>query len=105
MEGIFEIKKVTSNSTYEYKNDDVIVTGSYAKDVTNGQLQSLNGQCYRNNNGAQGEFFGNFNGVPRSNGEIRYSMSEMSRQDANIVWDAIDEIEPCVLNDGEPTNE
>jgi hypothetical protein len=36
-------------------------------------------------------------------GEIRYSMSEMSRRDSNLVWDAIDGIEPYIL--GENTNE
>ena len=34
-------------------------------------------------------------------GEVRYSLSEMSRKDSNKVWDAIDEIEPYVMGENE----
>jgi hypothetical protein len=46
--------------------------------------------------GGQGEYIGNFNGYMRD-GEVKYSISEMSRKDANKVWDAIDEIEQNIL--------
>ena len=38
-------------------------------------------------------------GFARDGQEIKYSMSEMSRQDANLVWDAIDEIEPLITGE------
>ena len=106
MTGTFEIKTQTNNSTYEYKDKDVtiIIQGSFAKDIKTGNTISIQGQCYRaDENGNPGQFFGNFNGFARDGEEIRYSMSEMSRQDANKVWDAIDEIEPLV--NGEDENE
>lgn len=97
--GNFVIKNQTSNTQYEYSNATMIVTGNYAKDVTSGKLQTYNGSCFRKNEqGQQGEYFGNFNGIYREgSADIKYSMSEMSRRDANAVWDAIDEIEPHVL--------
>lgn len=97
--GNFVVKNVTSNATYEYTGDSIIVTGNYVKNATTGALQTYNGQCYRKNaQGQQGEYFGNFNGFLREGSqEVKYSMSEMSRRDSNLVWAAIDEIEPYVL--------
>ena len=104
MTGQFEIKSQTNNSTYEYKTQAIIIQGAFAKDIKTGNTISITGQCYRaDENGNIGQFFGNFNGFARDGEEIRYSMSEMSRQDANLVWDAIDEIEPRV--NGEDENE
>ena len=88
----FKITSETNNSQYEYKNDSIIVQGSAVKDVTTGVVQSISGSCYRNNQNEMGEYFGNFNGYMRD-GVIRYSVSEMTRQDSNLVWAAIDDIE------------
>ena len=103
MNGTFEVKTQTNNSTYEYTASNIIVQGSYVKAIPSGDLQQINGQCYRPaQGGGIGEFFGNFNGFVRTEGgEVRYSMSEMSRQDANLVWDAIDEIELAILGENE----
>ena len=38
------------------------------------------------------------------NGEIKYSVSEMSRKDSNLVWTAIGEIEPYVLGENQEEN-
>ena len=95
--GNFVIKNQMNNVNYEYSDSTIIVQGSYSKEATTDTLQSLNGNCYRKNEqGQQGEFFGNFNGYLRD-GVVKYSMSEMSRRDSNAVWDAIDEIEPHIL--------
>ena len=59
-------------------------------------MQSIGGSVYNDNNGEQGDYIGNFNGYMRD-GEVKYSISEMSRKDANKVWDAIDEIEQNIL--------
>ena len=96
----FNITSSTLNSNYEYKNGVVVVTGNYSKDATNDTLQSIGGSVYVDNNGQQGDYIGNFNGYMRD-GEIRYSLSEMSRKDSNKVWDAIDEIEVYVLGENE----
>ncbi len=100
--GQFTIKEQTNSATYEYINDDIIVNGNYQKDGTTGELKNINGTCYDNNDGEPGRYIGNFSGYMRD-GEVRYSISEMSRKDSNKVWDAIDEIEPYVM--GENTNE
>lgn len=101
--GTFTITSSNLNNGYNYKDSAVIVTGSYNKDAQTNTLQNVSGQVYRQNEqGEQGDYIGNFNGYMRD-GEIRYSLSEMSRRDSNLVWDAIDGIEPYIL--GENTNE
>ena len=94
----FNITSSTLNSNYEYKNGVVIVTGGYSKNATTDTLQSISGSVYNDNNGEQGDYIGNFNGYMRE-GEILYSLSEMSRRGSNKVWDAIDEIEVYVLGE------
>lgn len=96
--GTFNIISSTLNNQYTYTDENLIVDGSYTKDAQSGNLQNINGSCYRNNNGEKGEYVGNFNGYMRDD-EIRYSLSEMSRKDSNKVWDAIDEIEQNVLGE------
>ncbi|MBQ6378036.1 MAG: hypothetical protein IJJ56_04500 [Prevotella sp.] len=103
--GTFKVTSSNSNNQYEYKDNVVVVIGNYNTDNTTSTLQNVSGTvCQQNQDGEQGEYIGNFNGYMRD-GEIRYSLSEMSRRDSNKVWDAIDEIEPYVTgqnaNDGE----
>ena len=94
----FEITSSTQNSNYNYKNDYVVVQGNFVKDATSGALQSINGQCYHKDaQGNQGQYIGNFNGYPQNDGNVTYDLSQMSRADSNLVWDAIDDIEVEVL--------
>lgn len=96
--GTFTVTSSNLNNGYNYKDNAVIVTGSYNKDAQTNSLQNVSGQVYRQDaQGGQGDYIGNFNGYMRD-GEIRYSMSEMSRRDSNLVWDAIDGIEPYILD-------
>lgn len=90
----FEIKSSQLKNTYEYENEEVKVQGSFEKDATTGDLQSVNGKVYTAD--SQQAYIGNFNGFMRD-GEMKYSISEMSRRDANKVWDAIDDIETHIL--------
>ena len=100
--GTFNITNSELNNSYQYKDTSIIVTGSYNKDAIRDTLTSVSGSCYRvNAQGEQGDYIGNFNGYVREGGEIRYSLSEMSRRDSNLVWDAIDEIEVYVLGENE----
>ena len=94
--GNFVITAQTTNAQYEYKDSNIIVQGNFVKDASSGDLQSVSGSCYRNNGDTQGEYIGNFNGFIR-NGELRYDLSEMTRQDSNYVWDAIDAIESEII--------
>lgn len=89
----FNITSSTLNSSYTYK-DVIIVQGNFVKDATNDALTSIQGSCYRKTAaGEQGEYFGNFNGYPQSDGEIYYDLSQMKRSDSNLVWNAIDDIQ------------
>lgn len=100
--GTFTIKSSTLNDAYEYKASSIVVNGNYTKDAESGKLQNISGSCYRaDQQGNQGEYIGNFNGSPRNDDEIYYSLSEMSRRDSNLVWDAIDEIEGNIINNDE----
>ena len=95
--GSFVIKSQTHNATYEYNDENLIVQGQYVKDGATGELQTISGSAYnKDGQGGQGSFIGNFNGYMRD-GEIRYTLSEMSRRDSNKVWDAIDAIEAEII--------
>lgn len=97
--GTFNVISSTLNSQYEYKDANLVVNGSFAKDAKTNGVQNISGSCYRiNAEGEQGDYVGNFNGIMRDD-EIRYSLSEMSRKDSNKVWDAIDEIEVNVTGE------
>ena len=99
--GTFNVTSSNLNKQYQYSNDTLIVIGNYNQDVTAMILQNVNGSAYRKNaQGERGDYIGNFSGTMR-NGEILYSLSEMSRRDNNAVWDAIDEIEPYILGENE----
>lgn len=89
----FTVTSSTLNTQFNYK-DVIIVQGGYVKDATTNVLQSINGACYRiNAQGGVGDYIGNFNGFPQADGSINYDLSQMSRADSNLVWDAIDAIE------------
>lgn len=101
--GTFNIKSSTLNSQYDYKDANLVVNGSFVKDATSDQLKNISGSCYRKNaEGEQGDNIGNFNGYMRD-GRLRYSLSEMTREDSMAVWDAIAEIEQYIIgpNQGE----
>lgn len=95
--GTFNVTSSNLNNQYTYSNATIHVTGNYNIDAATNSLKDLHGSCFRMENGEQGEYFGDFNGYLRD-GEIKYSISEMTRRDANTVWDAIDEIEANITN-------
>lgn len=92
----FTITSSKINKTYELVNENIHVNGSFVTDEQSGELQNIQGSCYRSTGEGMGDYIGNFNGALR-NGEIKYSLSEMSRRDSMMVWDAIDEIEQHIL--------
>lgn len=98
----FNVTSSSLNNQYEYANTNVTVQGNYTKDATTDTLQSVSGSVYNlpAQHGQQGEYIGNFNGYMRD-GEVKYSISEMSRRNASKVWDAIDEIEANITGANE----
>ena len=98
LNGTFTRIGSTVNQRYSYVAASIIVEGSYKTNGETGDIIDINSDCYRNENGQKGLCFGNFNGYPSGNGDILYALSQMRRADSNLVWDAIDEIEPNILN-------
>lgn len=98
----FNVTSSSLNNQYEYANTNVTVNGNYVKDATTDTLQIVGGSVYNlpAQQGQQGEYIGNFNGYMRD-GEVKYSISEMSRRNASKVWDAIDEIEANITGSNE----
>ena len=86
--GTFIIKSTQLNNQYEYTNASVKVSGNYALDAQMNVEKSISGQVYELN----GDYIGNFNGYLNGD-EMQYTLSQMTRQKANLVWDAIDEID------------
>lgn len=99
--GTFKVTDRTRKTMFKYENDAVFVDGQVdentSKSDADARLQSIYGQVYRkNDDGVQGEYIGNFNGTMRDD-KMKYSLSEMQRSDADIVWTAIEEIEENVV--------
>lgn len=92
----FVVKSSTLNSQYEFKDVNIIVSGNFQKNAKDGKLISISGECYRNVDGNMGESFGYFNGYPNGD-EMMYDLSQMKRDDSELVWDAIEAIEAEVL--------
>ena len=92
----FIIKNATNNAQFEYTSDTIKVNGSFVKDATSGKLMSINGSCFRPNQGEMMDSFGYFNGYPNGD-EMVYDLSQMKRADSELVWDAIEAIEAEVL--------
>lgn len=101
----FEITSSVLNNQYNFRDDNLVVNGNYTKDAETNELQSISGTCYRAlPEGGMGDFVGNFNGYMR-NGEMKYSTSEMTRQDSDKVWTAIGEIEQYIIGPNQENKE
>lgn len=96
----FTVTSSNLNCGYEYKNESVEVSGSYSKDATTDTMTNVSGTAYVTTPDGRGDYIGNFNGYMRD-GEVRYSLSEMSRKNSNLVWNAIDEIELNIIGTNE----
>jgi hypothetical protein len=93
----FVITSSKKDRTYIYESDDIKVNGTYQAEEETGMVLNITGACYRTiTEPGTSDYIGNFNGTMR-NGEIKYSLSEMSRKDSMLVWNAIDEIEQNIL--------
>jgi len=101
----FEIKSQSLNTQFEYENDDLVINGSYGSNKQETEIQSINGSAHRKPDGdGNGEYIGNFTGT-LNGGEMEYSMSKMSRRNANRMWEAIDGIEENINAGGNESQE
>ena len=103
MNGTLRVVAATENTQYEYKTQEIVVYATLRKDVVSNEVREFSGQVYVLSGDVQGDFIGSFNGYMRD-GVMKYSLSEMSRQQSNKVWDAIDDMEPEIITPTEVEN-
>ena len=96
----FNVINSTLNTTYTFENENVVINGSFQKDAKTDELQNISGTAYQPAAEGQGQYIGNFNGR-MVNGVMKYSLSDMTRQDTLLVLDAIDEIEQYINGENE----
>ncbi len=92
--------KITKKSSllqenYSFEDENLIGNFNVQKDVVAGTVTNINGQMYRLVDGKQGDYVGNFTGSLR-NGEMKYCLSEMTKEDSALMWTAIEEIEAAL---------
>lgn len=104
--GTFTITKSELNNQYTFRNEDVVVVGGYSINVQTSTLQRVSGTINHvgQEEGEDGDYIGDFNGHPE-NGEMVYSLPQMSRRISNLVWDAIDGIESNITGANPNTTE
>lgn len=91
--GNFEIKSSNLQSTYNYENDDVNVTGGFRLKTEGNAFVSDDG----NITDKQGRFVANFNGSMNPDGKIIYNISGITADNSEMVWGAIEDIEANIL--------
>lgn len=94
--GTIKVTSATLNTNLTYESESLFINGSYQQDSQSGELKTISGTCYKPKDVVQtGEYIGNFN-VRNENGTMKYSLSDMTRQDTIIVLDAIADIEKYI---------
>ena len=104
MNGQFIVKSQVKHTDYEYRNSNVVVTGSIRYDIVTSTVNEINGSVCEANQDTTGAYIGNFSGRP-NNGEMEYSLSQMKRSNSVKTWDAIDEIEEAAEEQADPQAE
>lgn len=105
METKFEIVNQNINTQFEFTTDAVIVQGNFIKSEKNAVLKSVQGNCFsKNEDGTIGVGIGNFNGYVRG-GQMKYTLSEMSCENAVLVLQTIALLEPYITGENAETVE
>lgn len=91
----FNVTSSTLNNSFVFENENFVINGSYQNDAKTNELLSINGTVYQKTAQGAGQYVGNFNGRV-VDGVIKYSLSDMTRQDTILVLNAIDEIEKYI---------
>lgn len=96
MKGTMTIVSSALVKQFYYNNEQLSVNGNYQLNSETLELESINGSVNRNTE--KGEYVGNFSGVNRD-GEMHYTLSDMTMADTLLVLDAIKEIEEYINNE------
>lgn len=95
--GTFTKTQSVLDNQYSYVNASLAISGNYYVDATTSTFKSVSGSVFAmDSEGIQGEFIGSFNGSI-SGEKMIYSFSQMTKEDYDLVWEAIKEIEPHVI--------
>lgn len=92
---MIDLKKTsaTLNENYDYSDDSVKGTVNVQSDPETNAVVSMNGHVYeKTKEGTQGAYIGSFNGQMQ-NGVMKYTTSQMTREQNNIVMDLVEELE------------
>lgn len=97
--GTFTKTQSVLDNQYSYVNEAVAISGNYFVDAATNTFKSVSGSVFAmDSDGQQGEFVGSFNGSMIGE-KMSYSFSQMTKEDYDLVWEAIKEIEPHVIED------
>lgn len=92
----FEILSVTMRQEYKVTQNTVITTGNI--DYQQNVVTAITGTLYeKTESGATGNYIGTFNGR-MVDGSMKYSFSEMSHEQAELAWAAIEVIEDSIFD-------
>ena len=100
----FEIKSQTISTSYEYANESVIVAGTFDKDGMSQEqnVKGIRGDVYlKDESGNRGRMIGNFHGSPDGQGGFLYDLSQMTKEQSDLTWAAIVEIEAEITGKNE----
>ena len=89
------LKKTSStlNENYNVENEKVMGTVTTVSNQETKKLIRMDGQVYgKKEDGTQGVYIGNFNGMLKD-GAMKYTTSQMTRAEYNIVMDLTEELE------------
>ena len=99
--GTFTKTQTVIDNQYSYVNESIAISGNYFVDGQTSTFKSVSGSVFAmDSEGHQGEFIGSFNGS-MSGEKMTYSFSQMTKEDYDLVWEAIKEIEPHVIEDND----
>lgn len=90
------ITQQTMVTRYEYSGDGAVTAqGEYRVNSITGKLEAVSGTVYDN-----GQYIGDYNGYQR-NDAVKYSLSEMTKEQSDVVWAVIADIEPQITPEEE----
>lgn len=97
--GTFTKTLTTIDNQYSYQNESLVISGNYFVDGATNAFKSVIGSVFSVDTELhQGEFIGSFTGSMIGD-KMSYSFSQMTKEQSDLVWVAISEIEPYVLGD------
>lgn len=97
--GTFTKTQSVLDNQYSYTNENLAISGNYFVDAATGTFKNVIGSVFSvDTEGREGEFIGSFSGS-MIEGKMAYSFSQMTKDQYDLVWIAVKEIEPYVIGE------